>query len=778
MPLLRDFPFAFGKRTPVLGLALASSALAALSLSTAPLAYAGNAHSSNNGPLMTPGRVSPQDPLTYLADHESYDKTGLILWKGNVRVWQGGQALRADEITYDRAAGIMRARGHVSLVQPDGSTTYADHVELSHGMKDGIGTAIYMRMEQNAKLAATGMRRSNGVVNDFSNAVYTACKTCAQNPDALPFWQFQAYGATQDRANQNIEFNHAWLKVLGLPVFYFPYFAVTDPTAKRHSGLLTFNVNPHDRYLGTYFTLPYYWVIDDQQDLTFVPLIASHTGPQLSAQYRHRFNFGKLKITAGIADDTRRNTPFYNAFGERSTGGKEHGAQGYIFGNGDFNLDRHWRAGFNVNIASSANYMRDYRLNGYGSDTLPTNAYLEGFGVGSHIMLDAQGYQGLNRGIINNKELPYALPRFSYDFTSQPDILGGRLSVHSTDFYVYRQRGVNDQRGELALQWDRPFQNRLGQKWLLTARLDSMLYHSTRLNEQPIYGKKGSHVSGQVQPTVSLKMNWPFLRTFAKGHGSQIFEPIVQFIASPNTGGAAMRSLPNEDSFTYEFSDTTLFALNRYMGTDRLDGGIRGNVGIHQNWTWNGHSIDMLVGESFQQHITRNRPAFSGLDHHLSDPVGRVTFTPNQYLDITARGRYNPWRKKFDYGEALFSAGIPQFRITGGYIYGPVTPYYYSYVNYNKGSNALQNPYNQETSELSGGVSTRWRQYHFSAYARRSLSRKQFVATGGDVGYSNDCFGLDVIYVRQYTYIGGQRRNSTVLLNFTFKTIGNFGING
>ncbi|MXV44776.1 LPS assembly protein LptD [Saccharibacter sp. 17.LH.SD] len=778
MPLLRDFPFLSGKPLSFLGLALGTSALGFWDPAFASTATSENKPFLPSGSFISPPTQSSssQEPLTYLADHESYDKTGLLIWTGNVRVWQGDQAMRADEITYDRASGVMQARGHVAMVQADGSTTYADHVELAHGMKDGIGTAIYMRMQQNAKLASTGMRRTNGTVTDFSNAVYTACEICVKHPDSFPFWQFQAYGAAQDREHQNIEFNHAWLKILGVPVFYFPYFAVTDPTVKRHSGFLMLNINPHDRYLGTYFTLPYYWVIDDQQDITFRPLISSKTGPQLSAQYRRRFNFGKLRITAGIADDTRRNSPYYNAFNQLSNGGKEHGAQGYVFANGEFNLDRHWRTGFNFNYASAANYMRDYRLPGYGSDALSSNAYLEGFGIGSHVMLDLEGYQGLNRGIIKNSDLPFALPRFSYDFQGEPDALGGRLTVHSTDFYVYRKTGVNDQRGELALQWDRPFQNSWGQQWLFTARLDSMLYHATRLNQQPIYSSARSHTSGQVQPTVSLKMNWPFLRTFNKGRGSQLFEPIVQVIAAPNTGGAADRDLPNEDSFAYEFSDTTLFALNRYMGTDRLDGGLRGNVGIHQNWTWNGHSVDMLVGESFQEHITRNRPAYSGLDHHVSDPIGRITVTPTQYLDVTARGRYNPWRKKFDYGEALFSVGVPQLRFTGGYVYEPVTPYYYNYTNYR--AYGVNTPYSTEISELSGSVSARWRDYHLSAYARRSISRKQFVATGGDIGYSNDCFGIDVIYIRQYTYIGGQRRNSTVLLNFSFKTLGNFGING
>lgn len=769
------------KRFTLLGAALTGSTLAGTTLGSltgnpvASPAHAGALSVDKPGTLVKRDHSAPGEPLTYLTDHESVDKTGLVIWQGNVRVWQGTQALRADEVTLDRPSGLIRARGHVALVQDDGSTLYADHVEFTHGLKDGIGTAIYMRMEKNARMAAAGTRRTNGLINDFSHAVYTACPVCVDHPDEVPFWEIKAYQATQDKPNQTIEFDHAWMRILGVPVFYFPFFEITDPTVPRHSGFMTFNVNPHDRFLGTYFTLPYFWAINDQSDLMLTPLVASKTGPQLTAEFRERFNFGTLDVTGAVADDTRKSSRYHNAYGQLSNKSGE-GAQGYIFAKGAFAIDRNWQAGLNVNLTTSANYMRDYRIPGYGDDVLYTNAFIQGFGVGSYLHFDGQGFQGLNNGVVSNSELPYVLPRLTYDYTGEPDALGGRFSVHTTDFDVLRPKGASDQRGELQMQWDRPFHNRLGQQWLVTARVDSMVYHSTHLGQQPLYERQTGHVAGQVLPTLAVKMNWPFLRTFAQGKGSQVFEPIVQVIAAPNSGWGMTRNLPNEDSLSYEFSDTTMFALNRYLGTDRLDGGVRGNIGVHQNWSWNGHSIDMLVGESIQEHVTHDRPAYSGLDHHLSDPVGRLRVTPSQYFDATVRGRYNPWRGQFDYGESLLSAGVPQFRLMGGYIYAPVTPYYYYNTDMRAGQ--ANPPYLMRTSEITGGFTARWRNYHLSAYTRRSFTRKEFVANGGDVGYANDCFGLDVIYMRQYTFIGGRARYSTVLFNFFFKTIGTFGING
>lgn len=719
---------------------------------------------------------SRNDPVTFQSDKVSYDDhAGVVTWTGNVQVWQGDRIMRADKMTYDRNTGVVAATGNVASSQPDGSVLFSHYAELTGNMRDGVMTHVNALMNDNAKLAANGMRRTGGKINDLTRAVYTACEICAKNPSRAPFWQFRAYNATQDLQHQEIDFRDVYWDILGIPVLYLPYFSMTDPSAKRHSGFLMAGVTPHDRYLGTYVTIPYYWVIDDQSDLTVQGLFSTKTGPQLSTQYRNRFNFGTLNILGGVAYDDYRHKGYTNDFGDAVGAQNDRGIQGYVFARGEASITKAWRGGFNVQIASSANYMRDYRVQGYGSDTLNSTAYLEGFGTGAYSRLDGQFYQGLNQGVIRNSDLPFVLPHYEYSFLSQPDIFGGRLGVNTNDFYVYRSNGVRDQRGEVQLNWNRPFRTSLGQKYLVTLRLDSMVYRATHLYQQPAYYNYGrTAVVGQVVPTVAVKMNWPFLRQFMKGHGTQIFEPIVQAIYAPNTGDGMSRNMPNEDSLNYEFTDSTLFSLNRFQGTDRIDGGLRGNVGMHGNWTWNGHVVDILVGESFQEHIEHDRLPYSGLNHHMSDVVARARVEPTQYLGFTARTRVNPKNGDIDFGDALFNINGPHFGINGGYVWEPVTPFYY-YVNDYRTANP-PSVYYQRMNEISGGVSTSWASWHASVFARRALSRKQFVAIGANAGIQNDCFGLDVMYLKQYTTIGGQQRNSTVLFTVTLKSIGAFGL--
>jgi LPS-assembly protein len=723
------------------------------------------------------GKTSSSDePVTFQADHVSYDEhAAIVTWTGNVQVWQGDRVMRADTMTYDRNTGIVVAKGHVASTQPDGSVLFSDYAELTGSMRDGVMMKISTLMEDNARFAANGLRRTNGKINDMSRAVYTACIICQKDPSRAPFWQFRAYDATQDLEHQRIDFRDAYFDILGVPVVWLPFFSMVDPSAKRKSGFLMPGITPHDRYLGTYFTIPYYWVIDGQSDMTTQLLVSTRTGPQLKAQYRNSLNFGSLKILGALAYDTLSQEGYRNGFGEEVKRQKSNGIQGFIDLQGRATISREWRAGVNVRLATSANYMRDYRLQGYGQDTLNSNAYLEGFGTGSYSRVDTQFYQGLNRGVMHDSQLPFVLPAYQYAFLGQPDALGGRFGLETRDFDVYRSNGTRDQRGELAMHWDRPFLNSWGQKYLLTLRLDSMLYHASNLWQQPnYYVSRQSVTRGQVLPTVAVKMNWPFLRSFARGHGSQILEPIVQAIYAPNTGDGSGNLLPNEDSFAYEFTDSTLFSLNRWQGTDRLDGGLRANVGVHGSWTWNGHVVDVLVGESFQQHIQRDRLPYSGLDHHISDVVGRARVAPNQHFQFVARGRISPQTGKFDFGDALFSANVRHFALNGGYVYEPVTPFYYYAQDYRDGSPA--NLYYRKMNEITGGVSTNWESWHASGFARRSLSRKQFVSLGANIGYQNDCFGFDFMYLKQYTTIGGQQRNSSFLFTLTLKTIGAFGI--
>lgn len=718
--------------------------------------------------------LARNEPVTFRSDNVSYDsKGGLVTWTGHVEIWQNDHILRADKVTFDRNTNVAAASGHVAIVEPDGQVLFSDYAELTQGLRQGVMTNMRALLAMNGKLAANGSRRTDGKVNEMSRVVYTACKICAQHPEHPPFWQIRAYGATDDLEHHRMEYRDMFLDMFGVPVGYLPFFSTPDPSVKRQSGFLLGDISPSDKHLGTYVTLPYFWAVNRSVDVTFVPLISSSTGPQLTTQYRQRFNTGVVHLTGAFAYDTNDQGGYYSGTNYVAPV-NDKGLQGYLLAHTQFNLNDTWRYGADINVATSANYMRDYRITGYGADVLGSNLYLEGFGVGSYSRIDGSFYQGLNTGVVNQSELPFVLPRYLYSYTGAPDALGGRLGVYSNDFNIYRPNGNSDQRLQLSLNYDRPFRNALGQVFVVTGHLDSELYKATKLDLLPAYSTVNAATTVQALPTVAVKMNWPFLKTL--NNGSVVVEPIVQLIAAPNSGNSRTRNRPNEDSLDYEFTDTTLFSLNRHEGVDRLDGGLRANVGLHANWTFNNHQIDALVGESYQEHIDRNQLPNSGLLGHASDIVSRLSFTPTRWLDFTVRDRMDHNTGQTRFADGLISAGVPLFSVTGGYIYNSKSYYYY----YNNDPYTVGPPaaYYVPTNEATLGASSTYKAYRVSAYGRRDLATNRFVALGTDLAYTNDCFIFDVAFNRRYTTINGDSGDTSILFTLTFKTLGTFPVNG
>ena len=62
--------------------------------------------------------------------------------------------------------------------------------------------------------------------------------------------------------------------------------------------------------------------------------------------------------------------------------------------------------------------------------------------------------------------------------------------------------------------------------------------------------------------SVGATISWPFIKPVG-ANGSLIVEPIVQLIAANRV--KLDKNIPNEDSVSFEFDETNLFELNRFL---------------------------------------------------------------------------------------------------------------------------------------------------------------------------------------------------------------------
>jgi len=698
-----------------------------------------------------PGQqFSNTEPVTFLADKLSYDRnTGIVTATGHVQAWQNGHVLQADKVTYNRNTGITIATGHVVLLEPDGQVIFSDRAQLSKGMQDAVLTGMSVRLAQNARLIANGGQRTGGQINELARAVYSTCNLCAKNPTEPPLWQITSSRVVQDLVNKRIEYYDAMMRIYGFPVFYFPYFWTVDPSVKRGTGLLvpSFGVASH---IGGFLTVPYYFVLDGQSDLVVSPTIATKQGPQLNLIYRRDFNNGQINLNGYIARD-------------------EGSAQGALFANGIFDYNNTYRYGFTYDRATNANYLRDFNI-ASGADVLTSQAFVEGFGQGAYTRFDARIYQGLNSSI-DDAFLPVVLPHWQYSFLGAPDALGGRFSLDTGYFNVLRPEGANVQRVSAIANWDRPAIGPDGTLWDFGLHLTSAAYTANQLELQPDFFSFDDETTARALPQAGVTFRWPLMRSGA--WGSQLIEPIMQFIVAPNTGGTSYSTIPNEDSLFLEFTDANLFGWNKFPGIDRAEGGIRANYALHGAWYIGGATIDGLIGQSWRLHKDSTFPVGSGLENNFSDVVSRLSLTPNPWLDLIWQSRFatNPLRLNFT--DATASVGTDLFRLSAGYLYTPINPYELDSAPLPEVLPEIDMPRN----EISLGASSHLGAWRMSAYGRENLESGKADSAGFTGSYENECIIFAVQFARRFTSLNGDNGATILLVQITFKTVGQFGFN-
>ena len=697
-----------------------------------------------------PRPASERGPVTFTAEEVEYDQNrALVVARGRVEAWQGDRVLRADEFTYDRNTGVATARGNVQLIEGDGQVVFADSVVLQNQFRDGVLEGLRGLLAQNGRVAAAGARRTDGNFFDLSRVVYSACDPCESDPLAPPIWQLRARTATLDNATRQARYRDAVVEFGGVPVFWTPYLQHPAGSVPRQSGFLSpsFGIT---NFLGAFVETPYYWAIDESQELVLRPQIASSAAPNLGFEYRRRFNSGEIEAEGSVGYlDGSSNTP--------------EGWAGHIFSRGRFAIDETWRAGFDLNRASSEEYLRVYR---YGARRLlDSSVFTEGFwGTDSYARIDARIFQGL-RETDDNGRIPVVGPNIYWDWRSPADRFGGRFTIDTWNFATFRDSGTDTQRAAVRLGYALPATDRLGGLWTLRAQSDLAAYNYTDLNDAPNFAA-GRDAGQTTLANVRAGLDWrmPFIRR-AGDYGHQVIEPRLQFVTGPMTGRQS--GIPNEDSIDFEFTDANLFSLNRFTGRDRQEGGTRIDYALRGAWHFpNGGLVEGLAGASWR--VQRDGGPFyagSGLETRASDWVGRARIMPTPWLEFLGRGRFGQ-----DGGDMRFmdlSASVnlsTQTTLTAGYLYTPAVPYLTPVRN---------------RDEVAFGVTQRLGNWRFSAFGRYDLDFDRPVVVTAAAAYEDECFLLEARFLKRFAEVPGSSdlypANTVLLFRIGLKTVGDVG---
>jgi LPS-assembly protein len=544
----------------------------------------------------------------------------------------------------------------VTLLEPTGEVISADFVELTQKFDEAFAKDIRILMTDRSRLAGNTGRRTGGVRTELRRGVYSPCDLCRSDPTRPPVWQLRAGAIVHDEDAKTVEYRNAVMELYGVPIFYTPYLSHPDPTVKRQSGFLAPNfANSTD--LGMHATIPYYWAIAPDRDLTFAPMFTSEGGNVLAGEYRQRFAAGELHLAGSLVPDSTilATDPAGNVFSRDAV-------RGHIFGEGRWSMNDVWRSGFDVRRSSDQTYLRRYRFGGY-EPYLTSRAFLEGFESRSFAAVNAYAFQTLRAGTQDANQ-PVVLPELSYNWVGLPDGWGGRWSFDTDFLNLWRDVGTDTRRLVAGGGWQLPFKDGLGSLFTFSASLRGDGYYVTDFERLPS-GPETQGFDGRVYPQVALEWRYPMVR---RGEAwNQTIEPIAAVVAAPS--GLNGGKIPNQDSSALDFDETMLFRPNRFPGYDLVDAGQRVDYGLRGSIVGDsGNSSSFIIGQSYRLQRDNNIPALSGIRDRLSDIVGRVTVSPGAGLDLIYRFRVAPDDFKINRQEASVGFGPASARFFVSYL--------------------------------------------------------------------------------------------------------------
>lgn len=581
-----------------------------------------------------------QDRVGLLADSIAYDRdAGTLTASGTVQIFSDGRVIQTDMLVYDDVNRTLSIPGPLTMQDPDGSTFTGTSAMLDDQMRDGIIEGARLIVDGKMTLATGNLQRIDGKYSVMSRTVASSCEVCLNSP--TPLWQFRASRIVHDEETKRVHYDNAIFDVIGVPVFYFPYFSHFDPTVERATGLLTPSFQFSDK-VGSAVKLPYFWAIDPTKDVTITPFITSNDGMVVEGEYRQLFDAASLSVSGAtkIDDDilTERMDWFVNS-SSRATFGDDIEATAI------------------VQLVSSRAFLEQY---GYSvSDRLQSRITVQKFGDDGYWQARGTYTTTLREGE-SQSTVPVVLPDIEqFRVLDRNGPFGGTLAMSNSATVTTRDVGRDTTRITSGIEWEK------------TTFLDGGLvvrgFGETKADLYDIRGDAAYQDSPtfRLRPLAGVEVRLPFSRI--TDVATEVIEPIAQVVVAGKN--QRPNAIPNEDSLLVEFDETNLFAKSRFPGEDRFETGTRLDYGLkYERIGFSGWTTTATVGQVLRSEpITLLAPG-TGLDTTQSNYIASLSLANNDGFRIDNRILVDDSYEvsRFETNSAFQRNG---FSISAGYVF-------------------------------------------------------------------------------------------------------------
>ncbi len=215
-----------------------------------------------------PASPGAEQPAVLVADQLLITPDRRLIAQGNVEAFHGDVRLQAEKITFEQSSGQLQIEGPIRIDQGGEITILANAAEMDRTLSDGLLTGARMVFQQQLQLASLQLTRVGGRYTQLYKTSFTSRHVCEEGKP--PLWQIRAERVIHDQVEQQLYFENAQVRILDVPVFYFPAVRLPDPTLNRTSGFLVPSTRTTSN-LATGVKVPYFFTLGESRDLTLAP---------------------------------------------------------------------------------------------------------------------------------------------------------------------------------------------------------------------------------------------------------------------------------------------------------------------------------------------------------------------------------------------------------------------------------------------------------------------------------------------------------------------------
>lgn len=494
-------------------------------------------HCAVNANTVASGIATPSPGAVYLeADEGKISQAGTSVLKGNITIQQDQTFLRADEATFNRKTQTVNAKNNISLETPtlqidsqslelQLSTDKATIIDTSYQLKNGDGNGVSKRITQDAK--------EKTVLED---ATFSTC------PANQKSWHIKAENITLDHTKKIGTAKNVSLRIGNTPLFYSPYFDFPLEN-QRKSGFLAPRIGITAQS-GTSISLPYYFNLAPNYDLTLTPNILTQRGIKLDSEFRYlgKKNEGIYRLDVLPSDNNYSNE-------DRVLSSIKHRTK--LAENTELTIDA-------TNV-SDDDYFDDLGDSLLSSSTVSLERTLRISRTQDDwtFSTSLQDYQ-----ILDSSTPPYSrLPELSFQYAPENGFYNTKNRFETELVNFHRNNDVTGLRLDINALSSKRFGDA---SWYVEPSLElrhtmySLDNNTTTDNDSP----------SRTLPTASIDAGVFLERDIPEKNLIQTLEPRLLYTYTPFKDQS---DIPVFDSAATSFGTSTqLFAKNRFTGKDRI----------------------------------------------------------------------------------------------------------------------------------------------------------------------------------------------------------------